>query len=1341
MGLLPFFPQEQNARFRLAAVLLSSESSGSSEEKPLALLYLIAMVYGVVLLIAPVWLIALSVQESKLRRQLREQAEEATRERLKLQRAIGELQAKLAAAPPAPQAVAERPVPVASTATPAENVPVPRSFPVVPIPPAPAVPPLKPAVTVPPRIETQPPASVPTPVPPQKPPAPTAPLDPKPLVPAPQAPSLPLKPPAPTPAATPAPPTIPPKIVPPATAVPPAPATPTHPPRAIPPAAVTRTSSPSISPLSAPAPKPTFQQRMKAVSSIEELLGANWFAKLGVVMTVIGVALLGKLALQNLGPAGKAFLIYAVSVIFLAGGIFLERRDRYQLLGRVGIGGGWALLFFSTFGIHYVDAMRVLDSGVLDSILMLAVAIAMGAHTLRYKSQLVTGFAFLLGYTTVALSQDTVYSLTAGVMLAIGLVGIVLKMGWFELEIFGILASYLNHLYWLYRLLGIQGAHGRPFPEYHASLALLFFYWLIFRISYVLRSIKTDFDERISTVSALFNTLLLLGTLKFQSVNPKLAYIALFTIGAFELAFALLPITRRRRRAFVILSLIGASLILAAVPSHYSGNKVAILWLIGAEVFLAAGIIFEEVVFRRVGLFTGLLVGIDLIGFNLRPLVELRAKSEALALELGVLFALCAVVFYLNALYVGLRWEKSFSRSLDRGLLIVHSYLGAFAAATAAWALLANDWTAVAFAAIMLALAALNRRIESRHLQGQYAVIGALTLYRALVFNLHIESPLHLHITTRLITLPILAAMFYATAKLSALRDDTEQRVLRALFSFAGSTLIGLLIWFEAPEIWMAALFLAAGILLALAARRWNLLHLSIQEHLFALAALFRTLDYNCHVAGHYGPFSIRLITVALVAAGLYAISRRATNESASHGLVAAYLHTTAATFLLALLMWYEASTGWLAALWALFAFALTVIDRRFKLDDLRWQAHALAAIAMFRCIGVNVNDTTHWHGVSVRLISLSIVAVIFYAMALLIRMPEEWRARDFHHIYSWAASFLGGLLLWYELDPLSRAVAFAAFGLILFEYGFLRKISQFRYQAYVAFIAAFARIFFGNLSAGEPGQIFGPRFYTVVPLILIFFFVYAQLSEKETGALREPRFRSEVLVAYLGTATLAAFFYFQFASDWVVTSYAALALVLFAASWALKREIFLHQGILVTLLTFARGMAHNLFGSSNFDQGTWSGRYFIVSTALAILFATLFFAFPWRDAYKNRPGAGHRNRFVSALVARPEQLQFFVSIVLLTVMLALKTEAGWITVSWGIEGVLIILFALAVNERSFRLTGLALLLLCVAKVVTMDAWRLEQRDRYITFIIVGVALIAVSSLYIRFRDHIRQYL
>jgi hypothetical protein len=191
---------------------------------------------------------------------------------------------------------------------------------------------------------------------------------------------------------------------------------------------------------------------MKKVSAIEETLGTNWLAKIGVILTVVAIALLG-------------------------GGIYIEKRERFRLFGRAFIGGGWALLFFSTYGIHHVAAMHVLDSLVLDCVLMLAVALGMAAHTLRYKSQFVTGLSFLLGYTTVALSfsevqplshtgasENTAYGLLAGVILAIGLVSIVLKMGWFELEVFGILSSYLNHLYWLYRLLGPNGAHGRLFP-------------------------------------------------------------------------------------------------------------------------------------------------------------------------------------------------------------------------------------------------------------------------------------------------------------------------------------------------------------------------------------------------------------------------------------------------------------------------------------------------------------------------------------------------------------------------------------------------------------------------------------------------------------------------------------------------------------------------------------------------------------------------------------------------------------------------------------------------------------------------------------------------------------
>ena len=129
--------------------------------------------------------------------------------------------------------------------------------------------------------------------------------------------------------------------------------------------------------------------------------------------------------------------------------------------------------------------------------------------------------------------------------------------------------------------------------------------------------------------------------------------------------------------------------------------------------------------------------------------------------------------------------------------------------------------------------------------------------------------------------------------------------------------------------------------------------------------------------------------------------------------------------------------------------------------------------------------------------------------MSRLVRMPEEWRARDFHHIYSWSASLIVSLLLWRELKPLSLAVGLAVFGLNSVR---IRLAPQDRAISLsvlntIAFTAAFARIFFANLAAGEPGVFLSDRMITVAPLVLIFFFVYAQLPASEETTSSDRRF------------------------------------------------------------------------------------------------------------------------------------------------------------------------------------------------------------------------------------------
>ena len=81
------------------------------------------------------------------------------------------------------------------------------------------------------------------------------------------------------------------------------------------------------------------------------------------------------------------------------------------------------------------------------------------------------------------------------------------------------------------------------------------------------------------------------------------------------------------------------------------------------------------------------------------------------------------------------------------------------------------------------------------------------------------------------------------------------------------------------------------------------------------------------------------------------------------------------------------------------------------------------------------------------------------------------------------------------------------------------------------------------------------------------------------------------------------------------------------------------------------------------------------------------------------------------------------------------------ITVGWGIEGVVVFLLALWIGERSYRLAGLGLLLLCVGKILVIDVWQMQGTDRYLTLIVMGSALLLVSFLYSRYREALRQYL
>jgi hypothetical protein len=648
-------------------------------------------------------------------------------------------------------------------------------------------------------------------------------------------------------------------------------------------------------------------------------------------------------------------------------------------------------------------------------------------------------------------------------------------------------------------------------------------------------------------------------------------------------------------------------------------------------------------------------------------------------------------------------------------------------------------WQPLAAIALAVALLEVGQRIGypvlawHTHLLAALAVLAAVTADPPGAQRWH-DIPLH-----AFAALPVVAGAYWIARRISV-PNQAHATFGRIAYSWAGT---GVMVWVlneAVPAPWIAVSWIVFAVVLALVMRKIGYRQLGWQANAVAACSVVRAYTFNLELEQPFWQgISLRLVAISIVAAGLYFLSRQSTPPDSESRRAVSYVHTFAATALLAFLAWHEAPGGWLAAVWAVFALVLALVDRRFELEDLGWQAHALAALTMVRSITVNLYVTETSHGVSIRLLSLAIVAVVFYALSRIIRMPEGLREREFHHIYSWAASAIVSLLLWYELNTLSIAVGWAVFGLVLFEYGLWRKIRQLRFQAYVALAASFGRIFFANLTAEAPGEFWGPRMYTVLPITLILFFVYAQLGPEDVAARDDRGLHFDTLIAYLGTGTVVALLYFQFANEWLVTAWAVVVFTLFGLALLLDRPIFPYQALLLTLGACSRGVMHNLFGASYFTGTDWIGRISVLGSAIAVLLACLPFAFRWRDRYKARPSTN----WIGALVRHPEQFMFFAPVLLLTLMLALKMRAGMVTVAWGIEALSIVIFGFLISERSFRLTGFLLLMASFAKMLLLDMWSRAWTwpDRYITFFIVGVAMVSASFLYNKYSDKIRQFL
>ncbi len=361
-----------------------------------------------------------------------------------------------------------------------------------------------------------------------------------------------------------------------------------------------------VEPLPADAasiPEPVSPPRRRAFSGEEweAVVGGSWLNKAGVLVLVIGIALFLGYSLTNLGAGGRVAVGYGVSASMLALGVAMERRPPYMVFARGLIGGGWAALYFTTFALHAFPAARVVESPLVGVLLLCGVAAGMVLHSLRYRSEVVTGLAFFIGFITLVIAPAPGFSLPASVPLAAALLFVARLFEWTRMAVAGLVFTYSVYA------LEAQTEWAM------AGHPVLWLYWILFEGFDLLRITG---DRRGESIGRTLFPLNACGFLGVALLRAREIDYFLFAAAAAYAVTAIVRAKLRRREAagalgdgpfamvpgtFEAAVTISAGVLAAAFLQRFTGWRANIALLMEAEFLVLSGVLLRERYLRALG--------------------------------------------------------------------------------------------------------------------------------------------------------------------------------------------------------------------------------------------------------------------------------------------------------------------------------------------------------------------------------------------------------------------------------------------------------------------------------------------------------------------------------------------------------------------------------------------------------------------------------------------------------------------------------------------------------------------------------------------------------------------
>ncbi|MBN2326391.1 MAG: DUF2339 domain-containing protein, partial [Candidatus Omnitrophica bacterium] len=206
---------------------------------------------------------------------------------------------------------------------------------------------------------------------------------------------------------------------------------------------------------------------------LETRIGAVWFNRIGLLALLISFGLMGRLI--EFQPWHKVAGAYLTSAVLFGAGWFFE--ERLRRWARPVMAGGLALAFFTSFAAHFLAPMQCISLGASLTLMTLSV-LGIFACAERWKSESTAGMAIFLGHAAAYTAGGTAdsYTLVAILFLCITALLLFLRHNWVPLSLFSVFAAYGSHILWAMQ------DHAPTTPEFSFWLNFVFLasYYFIF---------------------------------------------------------------------------------------------------------------------------------------------------------------------------------------------------------------------------------------------------------------------------------------------------------------------------------------------------------------------------------------------------------------------------------------------------------------------------------------------------------------------------------------------------------------------------------------------------------------------------------------------------------------------------------------------------------------------------------------------------------------------------------------------------------------------------------------------------------------------------------------------